>query len=476
MRLRFRRAPGGRVLDSRVCLLLVVLGWSLAGCRSGEPVPPPVATSLEGTDTLVAEQLTELLRAAQDDPRSAQARAALGMAYDVSGRVEGAHASYAQAALLDPEEPRWSYFEAVTLAQLGDLEGALSLMDRVQALDNTYVGAHLFGGMWLLDLGRVDEAGEAYSRATLLAPTAPAAWIGVAKVHLRSDRPSEALLVLNRLLKSSPTNPYLNQLAGQAYRELGDMDKARAALALAKPGDQPLWADPWLNERLKYQTGFGAGMMKAADLLEKGKTAEAAQLLEQLRKERPDDRQLLNNLSVAYRNLSQPDRAFEVLRDGLARHPEYHPFHLNISADYERTGDIDQALWHLGRVIEISPTFVPGWQRIGSIRLAQGKMPEALEAFENAARYKPDSPIYPFYAGAILAEMKRWPESRERLQRSLAINPNQAPALIALGRVEAELGLFVDARAKLDRSKAMAPGDRNLAPAYQRLAQLEASR
>jgi len=460
---------------SRVCLLLAALGCSLAACNPGGAVPPPVETSFADADTQVVEQLTDLLAAARKEPSSARARAVLGMAYEMSGRLQAAHESYAQAAVLDPSEPRWSYFEALTRSELGDLESALATLDRVLAIDDTYALAHLYRGQWLLDLGRVEEAGKVYTRAAELAPNQPAPRIGNAKVHLRSGRPKEALQILERLFQMYPNHPSLNQLMGQAYRELGDMEKARSAFARAKPGEQVHWSDPWFNERFDYQVGFGAGLMRAFDLMEKGKIAEAVELMEQLRTQRPDDRQLLNNLSVAYRNLRQPDRAFEVLRDGLERHPQYHPFHLNISADYQRMGDIDQALWHLDRVIEISPTFVPGWERIGSVQLSRGKLPEALAAFEKAARYKPDSQTYHLYCGAILGQLKRWEESVVRLQRAFEIDPNNPVVLIALGRVQAELGQFEDARASLGGARSISPDSRNLAAAEKRLAELEAA-
>lgn len=468
-------APGGRAVYSRACLLLAALGWGLVACNPGASVPPPVETLLANTDARVVEQLTGLLAEARKNPDSARARAVLGMAYEMSGRLQAAHESYAQAAVLDPGEPRWSYFEALTRSELGDLEGALATLDRMLALDDTYAAAYLFRGQWLLDLGRVEEAGTAYTRATQLASNQPAPWIGIAKVHLRSGRPKEALQILERLRQSSPNHPSLNQLVGQAYRELGDLEKARAALARAKPGKQIHWPDSWRSERLNYQAGFGAGMMQASDLMKKGKVTEAVELMKQLRVQRPDDSQLLNNLSVAYRNLRQPDRAFAVLRDGLERHPRYHPFHLNISADYQRMGDIDQALWHLDRVVEISPTFAPGWERIGSIHFSQNKLPEALAAFEKAARYKPDSHTYQLYCGVILGRLERWEESLKRLQRALEISPNQLSVLIPLGRVQARLGRFEDARATLADARSLSPESRPLKQADELLLKLEAA-
>ena len=116
-------------MHSRVGIFLVALGWNLAACNPGASVPPPVETSLAGTETAIVEQLTGLLAAAREEPRSAQARATLGMAYEMSGRLGAAHESYSQAAELDPSEPRWSYLNAVTQSALGDLEGALVTLD-----------------------------------------------------------------------------------------------------------------------------------------------------------------------------------------------------------------------------------------------------------------------------------------------------------------------------------------------------------
>ena len=66
---------------------------------------------------------------------------------------------------------------------------------------------------------------------------------------------------------------------------------------------------------------FGARMADAEKLLVSGRYADAAALLEQLRVERPDDRALLNNLSVAYRRAGMGEQSFEVLKDGQTVDP-----------------------------------------------------------------------------------------------------------------------------------------------------------
>ena len=461
------------MVHARAGFLTIILGTALVACSPAPLVPEPIEVPFENSEQAVVDQLARLLAEARATPESAEARAALGMAYEISGRLQAARGSYGQAASLEPAEPRWSHLEAVAQAELGDLEGALVVLDRAIAGNGSYAPSHLFRGQWLLDLGRVEEAGEAFSRASELETRHPAPRIGIAKVHLRAGRPREALPILERLLQATPDDPHLNQLIGQAYRASGDLDRARAALALASPGNKPGWPDPWRDERFEYQTGFAGGMFRTSKLMKQGRAEEALALMEQLRRQRPDDRQLLNNLSVAYRAAGKPDRAFEVLRDGLSHHPDYFPFHLNISSDYQRRGDIEQALVHLRQVVEIKPTLAEGWQRIGSIHFAAGDMNAALAAFERAARSEPGSTQYLLYCGIILGRLERWDDAIERLQRALQIDPNLGSVLITLGQALGEVGRFEEAREALSRAAGMKIDRRHLERVQARVAELE---
>jgi tetratricopeptide (TPR) repeat protein len=337
----------------------------------------------------------------------------------------------------------------------------------------SYTAAHLYRGQWLLDLDRVEEAGEAFGAAARLDADESSAWVGIARVHLKSDRPAEALELLTRLVAQSSGDPYIYQLVGQSYRALGDLENAKAALSKAKPSRGPAFSDPWHAERLNYRSGFGGGMLRAAELMKQNKVTEAVTLMEQLRAQDPDDRQLINNLSVAYRNIGQVDRAFSVLQDGLRRHPDYYPFHLNISADYQRIEDNEKALFHLERVLEISPTFALAYERIGNIQLYSGNSEKALVAFLQAERHDPDNATYALYSGVMLSRQERWAEAIDHLTRATELNPGLASAWIPLGSAQAELRRFGAAKVSLDRAQALAPDSQFLDRARKRLAELQ---
>ena len=153
----------------RFWLAALICMW-LGACGRQTEIGEPVRVPLETADVAVAAQIEQLLAAVEQAPRAAQPRAALGMAYEVAGWRRAAHACYEQAAELDPSEPKWSYYQAQAEGELGDLEAALRTMGRVQTLDDSYVPAYLFRGRWLLDLGRVEEAGPVYRKAADLEP------------------------------------------------------------------------------------------------------------------------------------------------------------------------------------------------------------------------------------------------------------------------------------------------------------------
>ena len=50
----------------------------------------------------------------------------------------------------------------------------------------------------------------------------------------------------------------------------------------------------------------------------------------------PDDRDLLNNLSIAYKLNRQPAEAFAVLLHGLEVHADFQLFHFNIAVNRSR--------------------------------------------------------------------------------------------------------------------------------------------
>ena len=461
-----------------VCAALCLACAACSGPSAPHPPTavgePPVEIDLARTETQIAALLERLRAAVLESPADAGARGALGMACEVSGLLHAAERSYEQARALAPHEPRWSYYLAQVLAELGRLDEALVAMDEALAAAPEYVPAHLRRGNWLLDLGRVDEAALAFATAARLDAQQVYATIGLARVHLKRGEPSEALRLLEPVAAGKrPGDAYAHQLLGLAYRQAGDLERARAELAAGRPDARPRWIDPWHEMKTEYLAGFGADMIRARTMLAQGRVHEALPIFERLREQRPNDLALLNNLSVAYRGAGREDVALQVLLDAVELHPDYYPFHMNLGAAYQRTGDLDRAMHHFDRAIELNPALGAAHERKGLLLLQQRRSDEALAAFDRAVRFDARNVGAAIYAGLIETDLERWEAAIARLEPLVAQDPNQALAWIALGRALAEIGRLERSRAALERAQALAPDDRRLAAVIARVDELE---
>lgn len=463
-----------RTFSPALAVLAVLAALTLsAGCGGSERGPGPAPRAALGdSDPRVSAAIDDLHARIVAAPGDGTLRGELGMLYEAHGIHGAALECYEQAAALAPDEPRWPYLEALEHARAGALETALSRLERSLALDDSYLPAHLHRGNWLLDLDRLDDADLAFSRAAELDPGDSSAALGRARVVLRRGAYDDAIERLEALVQQRRGDPYVRQLLGVALQRAGRVDEVREALVGARDARPPRWADPRHDQVAASKTGFGAEMALAEDMLSGGRHAEAIDLLERLRLERPGDRPLLNNLSVAYRQAGRHDEAFAVLEDGLRRHPDYFAFHLNISSDHARRGDLARALHHLTRASELNPTISRPYVMKGQLLTRARRLEEARSAFESALAYEPDEPTSLFYGGVLSLELGRVERADELLTRTIELAPNNVPATIGLATARMRRGQLEQAAALLERAEAAQPGNRQIQTARRELARL----
>ena len=465
-----------RLLPAIAVAFILGLIFGCSGDR-GAPEPavsPPVEVDLSAADPDAAEKLRELFLRAAEAPENATHRGELGMAYAINGYQIAAMNSYDQAAELDPTDPRWSYLLALARAHSGDLEGALAAMQVSIDLDPSYLSSHLYRGHWMLDLGDAPEAERAFQIALEMDPDNRAGLLGLARAMYRLGRNEEVIEMLEAATADRPGDGFLFHLLGTAYRFQGEFEKAERALAKGKADTKALrWEDPWSEDKMKFMAGYGADMLQAETLLLSGRGPEAIALLESLRMRRPDDLQMLNNLSVAYRRAGRVEESFEVLESGVEIHPEYFPFHMNLATAYEQRDDFDRALEHLDRVIELNPSLGMAYQRKGLILIGQERLEEALAAYEAALSYESGNAMNFLYAGTIATELGQCDRAIRWLETATRMQPELVPAFIALGECRARVGDFVGAELALDRAAEIAPGLESLAATRDLVAELE---
>jgi tetratricopeptide (TPR) repeat protein len=129
------------------------------------------------------------------------------------------------------------------LAMMGDVEGALDYFDRALEINERYAEAHLNRAVILNDLGRYDEAAEAFSRATTLDVEASGdfpsdvgnqlanAHAVTGDLYLGTDHPEEAAREYAAAVTLRPRFLDLRFKLVEAYMDLGRLGDARDHVA-----------------------------------------------------------------------------------------------------------------------------------------------------------------------------------------------------------------------------------------------------
>ena len=445
------------------CTLALALG---CGVGPTSPVHPPVPELLDQQDTAVVALVQDLaaeVRGASDD---ATRWTTLGMAYEANRLFDPARQCYEQAVELDPGMGRSWYRLAMTRAALGDIDGAITAARRTTALDVPYAPAHWRLGSWLVDRGDTAGAAQAFRRASELAPDEPTGPVGLARVSLLDGAPARAAATLERVLSVHPHHNEARMLLDAARRRTGGIGRAMVAMPRRTA---PAPADPWTDELAAYRRGASAVRQEAMRRFRSGGFAGAAQLLEELRRDRPDDVSLLVQLGTAYVSGGRADLALPILHDALAREPDHFEVHVALAGAYLGAQAMDRALEHADRAVAISPQHPRGHERRGTLLVRAQRHAEALEAFRLATRFDPLNVTALVSLGMLHYNRDEPSGAFEHFDRARRVDPTVVEAHVGLAMVHMDRGDLEQAEAALQPAARLDPNHPQLVTAAERL-------
>ena len=444
--------------------------WVFDRSRQVEvPIPP----DLSGADPEIASFIRQRAALVESHRVDAAAWAALGMAYEANGFDAASKRCYEQAVAIKPDEAKWWYRLAITQARSGDVASALDTEQHVLNLDPRYGPAFWRRGMWLIDRGDFDAAGQAFQRAVDLAGGDPAGWLGLARVSLHRHDPHRAIDLIQRFLSAhrpsdASVRRYAYQLLGAAYRQLGRADEASRALGAA-PANEPNWRDPWTDELVYFRKGAAALAREAAERLLAGQVETAVALFERLQKENPTDLALLNRLAAVYGSAGRVEDSLRLLHSAAEQNPAYYDTQANLAAAYLARNELPAALEHVNRAIVLNPQVAKAHETKGMILWRAGRSGEAVDEFDAAIRCDPRSVKSLLAIGAIDGEARRWDRALSRFRQAAAIDPLEIDAFVGLGVAAMHVGALDESEKALEHAADLDPQDARLREAQAEL-------
>lgn len=404
---------------------------------------------LEG-EGKIDDAAAALRKAAELDPKGAEARAELAALYARADRAPEAVVAAEDALKIDRQNREANRILGSVLASYAAQRQAVKPGDDVASYGARAVAA--------LEIARGDGSGDLSIDLAL------------ARLYLERDRPADAIPLLRRIVSEQPQYAEGSVLLAEAQESAGSPDAAietllalledqpqffRARVQIAELYDrQRQWtaaAQAWAAAQKLNARNTEVMARRATSLMNGGSAAEAQAVLREALELAPDDVRLTFMLTQAQRNAGDLEGAETTARGLQAAHPE----------DPRTTYLLAQTLDARGRYQEIVDLLKPEIARLRTAKArpqqialllgAQGlaliqlkRYEEGIAAYKDAIAVSPDDTSMVFQFGAALDRAGRRPDAQKIFRDLIAKDPSDANALNYLGYMLAEQGTSLD--------------------------------
>jgi Flp pilus assembly protein TadD len=439
--------------------LLLLAGAALLGWRwtRQPPLEPPMPAEVEAPE--IREAITAARQEVLKAPASADAWGRLGMVLEAHLFEAEADRCFAEAARLDPDEPRWPYFRGLYALKFhtGD---ALPLLRRAAACPGAGGQGPLLRlrlAETLLERGELEEAEAEFREVWRRRPGDPRTAFGLGVTVLaRGDRKAAAGFLETARGSPSVRKRATAQLAAVA-RAGGDFPRAAGLEkeAAALPPDPLAWPDPFVDQIVALQVGPRFRQEQLARLEQDGRYAEAAELYLKEVEERPSARAYVAaGLNLA--RIHEYDRAVKVLREAVRRSP-----------------DSPQAQFTLGLVLFNRAE--KAWRERQGAPQAQQEFREAVVYLERATALKQDHARAYLICGLALHYLGDPAGAAAALRKGVDCRPGDIDLQLSLGEVLLDAGQLAQAETHLKNARQINDKDPRLKKALARLTEKQAA-
>jgi tetratricopeptide (TPR) repeat protein/TolB-like protein len=338
--------------------------------------------------------------------------------------VTGAERKQLAVPPTNNQEALEAYWRGMALLERTDaasLDQALVSFERAMVLDSRFALAHAAIGaasvkkysatnvrQWMT------RAEEAVLHALEIEPSQTQVRLSLANVYRSTGRNASAMEELRRVLADDPNNDEARRRLGSIFesegRHVEALEQFRAAV-----DDRPQY---WLNHDLLGLFYFRTGRLQ-----------DAVRAFTRVIELRPDSAQ-----------------AF-----------------LRLGTTYQALGNYPQARQQYERAIAIAPDAAV-YSNLGMMAYTEGRFQEAVRAFSEAVRLRPNRALFRRNLGDAYQQLGRGKEARveyeeaARLTReALAVNPNDAQVMAQLAVYEAKVGRREEAERHIARALVINP-------------------
>ncbi len=147
-----------------------------------------------------------------------------------------------------------------------------------------------------------------------------------------------------------------------------------------------------------------------------------------------------NNLGNALFQKGNVDEALVHYQKALEINPDYAEAHVNLGNALLQKGNVDEAIVHYQKALQIEPDYAKAHVNLGSVLFQKGDVDEAIAHFQKALQINPDNAVTCVDLGYALLQKGNVDEAIAQYQTALQINPDYAKAHNNLGNALLQKG------------------------------------
>lgn len=411
------------------------------------------------------EEAVRLFEAmAERSPKQAEIFYRLGVGYLELGRFQKAEEALKRSLRLNPAHTQASLHLARLYESTQRLQEALSVYERIIEVDPmgetaqfSLLKKSLIEGIFLARSGDFDGALRLFKSAAQIAPDDPSAYYNIGQVYLRKKDEAKAEEAFRKVAALDPGHQEARLHLGNLYERQKRLEEALEAFISAaqinpnSPGGKSAQAK--------------VPLLQGILLAQRGRAEEALTAFRQALRISPDPAPIYFNIAQVY--LGQGD--FENAEAALTRTLQVDSRHqgalLSLGILYERQGKLEEALRAYETARDVQPANTDGVNAAVSAQTVRGRMAaqsgnldEALEAFEQAAALQPKNPANYFNLALLHLRRNNLSEAEKAFDQVIALDPSEGDAYLPLADILEKSGREAEAIETYERLIALGPG------------------
>lgn len=317
--------------------------------------------------------------------------------------------------------------------------------------------AYVMVGTIYQQLGEYAKAEPDLQLGAARAPESFEARYQLGLVLARMGKPDEALPQLRKAVALKPDDRSAQFQLVAVLRSLGETQQAEQIVEQLRKEQ----GDELLNSQLVSEG------IKANDLLQAGKPAEAAQLYRHMIDQKPDSAQTIYNLALALEATNDTAGAEDALRKAIQIDPKFAMARAEMGRLELAGGDLKSAQQWLESALVLAPELAEARGDMAMLDARKGDLVAAERLLRQTLADDPNYMQGHLDLGLILARQNRKAEANKELDEAVALASHDPVTLSTAGKAKMQMGESSEGIGLLQKVVDLAP---NLAAAHLDLA------